>query len=571
MTRSCCRRSWRRIGILSLVLVPAAFAAVTARSANVLTHHNDPARTGANLEETALTPATVTNRFGKLFARHVHGQIYAQPLVVSGIEVSNKVRNVVYVATMENDVYAFDADDPDDESYLWRAKLGTPVPYNEIPEPLVGEFTGYNINPSIGIASTPVIDPVKRRMWVATKIFGQDGTKHYFLKCLDITTGQVVGSSSDIGTNENNVVLQAKYALQRPALLLANNTIYLAFGSHQDIKPYSGWVVAFDADTLALKHTYCVTPGDDNGMGGIWQSGSGPAADSQGNIYFMTGNGTFDGAKTNLSTSFIKLGPDLKLLDWFTPWNYQRLSDEDLDLGSSGPMLLPGSDQLVGGGKQGWLYLLDCNHMGNLQQRHATPPALQEFKASDHWTLTWLSWLFPAFGYHHIHGSPVYWNSAQRGPLVYVWPEQTHLKAFSYDPTAHFQKKPVLKGPKAPKGMPGGFLSVSANGDHDGILWTTSPLSEDALTDTVRGVMRAFDALTLQQLWSTDKNTPDDLFNFAKNCPPTVANGKVYLATFSDRFNVYGLLPPPTASPTQAAAGTNQAKKKSGHRPGQTK
>ncbi len=571
MIESCCRRGWRKLGLITLVLVSAVFAGASARGANVLTHHNDAGRTGANLQETVLTPATVTNGFGKLFSRHVHGQIYAQPLVVSGIEISNKVRNVVYVATMENNVYAFDADDPKEANFLWRAELGTPVPHDEIPEPIVAAVTGYNIDPSIGITSTPVIDPAKRRMWVTTKVFDSSGNKQYFLKCLDITTGKLVGCSEDIGFTNGPAVHQAKVALQRPALLLANNMIYLAFGSHQDAGPYSGWVVALDADTLAQKHAFCVTPGEDTGMGGIWQSGSGPAADSEGNIYVMTGNGKTDGAKQQFSTSFIKLSPDLKLLDWFTPWNYQRLTDEDLDLGSSGPMLLPGSEQLVGGGKQGWLYLLDRNHLGNLQQSHATPPALEEFKAADHWTLTWLSWLFPAFGYHHIHGSPVYWNSAERGPLVYVWPEQTRLKAFKYDPVTHFQKKPVLRGPKAPMGMPGGFLSISANGDRDGILWTTSPLSDDALTATVQGVMRAFDALTLQQLWSTDKNTPDDRFNFAKNCPPTIANGKVYLATFSDRLNVYGLLPAPHASPTPGA-GDKPSQKASRHRrPGQTR
>jgi hypothetical protein len=302
-------------------------------------------------------------------------------------------------------------------------------------------------------------------------------------------------------------------------------------------------------------------------MGGIWQSGNGPAADPAGNLYFMTGNGLFE-ANKHYSTSFVKLSPDLKVLDWFTPSNFKKLNDLDLDLGSAGPMLLPNSDQLVGGGKQGWLYLLARNNLGKLQPKHATAPALQEFKVSDHWTLTWLSWLFPVFGYHHIHGSPVCWQSSQLGPLVYVWPEQTRLKSFHYDTVAHFQVKPIAKGPKAPKGMPGGFLSLSSNGDHDGILWTTSPFEKDALTATVPGVMRAFDAITLKQLWSSDTNTPEDKFNFAKNCPPTIANGKVYLATFSDKLNVYGLVEPPPALPTKQAA---KSKKKSSSTAGRTR
>src|SRR6266850_2197831 len=523
-------------GTFGSIILALALSAAPARSANVLTQHNDPARTGANLQETELTPARLTNGFGKLFSRRVNGQIYAQPLLVSGVQIPNKgVHNVIYVATMRNDVYAFEADDAAEEQPLWKTNLGKPVPHQHIPDSFVAEIQGYNIKPSIGITSTPVIDQATRRMWVAAKILDPTDHCHYLLKCLDITTGTILATSTNIGASKDHAVLEAETALQRPGLLLANNMIYLAFGAHQDAGDYSGWVVAFDAETLTQKDHFCTTPGDESGMGGIWQSGNGPAADAQGNVYGMTGNGLFDSTKHQYGTSFVKLSPELKLLDWFTPWNYKILSQEDLDLGSAGPVLLPDSDQVVGGGKQGWLYLLDRNHMGNLQLKNAVAPALQEFKASDHWTLTWLSWLFPSFGYHHIHGSPVYWKSSERGPLVYVWPEQTRLKVYQYDPITHFKKKPVARGPKAPKGMPGGFLSISANGDHDGILWTTSPLSEDALTDTVPGVLRAFDAITLKQLWSTDKNTSRDPFNFAKNCPPTVANGKVYLATFSDK------------------------------------
>jgi outer membrane protein assembly factor BamB len=543
------------------------WAALATYAASVLTQHNDAARTGANLQETELTPFTVKTNFGKLFSRGVEGQIYAQPLVVSGIEIPGKgVRDVVYVATMENKVYAFDADRREETEFFWKTNLGVPIPHDKIPDWFVADMIGYNIRPSIGITSTPVIDPASGRMWVVAKTF-EAPEKRYFLKCLDIKTGNILKSSKDIKSTEGPAKLEAATALQRPGLLLANNMIYAAFGSHQDAGDYSGWVVSFDIDTLAQKNAFCVTPHDEGGMGGIWQSGNGPAADVQGNVYIMTGNGLFDDAKKQFSTSFVKLAPDLTLSDWFTPWNYQELTDEDLDLGSSGPMVLPESEQLVGGGKEGWLFLLDRNHMGHLQPKHAVVPALQKLKVSDHWTLTWLSWLFPSFGYHHIHGSPVYWNSAARGRLVYIWPEQTRLKAFQYDAQTHFRKKPVAKGPKAPHGMPGGFLSISANGDHDGIIWTTSPLSEDALTETVPGVMRAFDAITLKQLWGSDKGRAKEEFNFAKNCPPTVANGKVYLATFSDHLNVYGLLP----SGDIPVAKKNPKKMNTHRRPGQTR
>jgi outer membrane protein assembly factor BamB len=552
---------WRREWTFGLFGVAVTlWGGASAWSANVLTQHNDVARTGANLEETELTPEKVAKGFGKLFARHVEGQIYAQPLMVSGVEVPGKgIHNVVYVATMENNVYAFDADDKKDERYFWKTNLGPPVPYEHIPEPLVAAITGYNIKPWIGITSTPVIDPTSQRMWVVAKTFEPPDTKHYHLTCLDITTGQVLGTSGEIQANQEKATLQAETALQRPALLLANGMVYLGFGSHQDAGDYGGWIVAFDATTLAQKHTFCTTPGDDSGMGGIWQAGNGPAADPDGNLYVMTGNGLVE-PDHQYSTSFVKLSPELKVLDYFTPWNYDKLNRLDLDLGSAGPLLLPGSDQLAGGGKQGRLYLLDRNHMGKLQAKHATAPALQEFKVSDHWTLTWLSWLIPTFGYHHIHGSPVYWQSSQLGPLVYVWPEETRLKAFRYDPVTHFQVKPFAQGIKAARGMPGGFLSISANGDHDGILWTTSPLTKDALTATVQGVFRAFDAITLKLLWSSDVYAPADTFNFAKFCPPTIANGKVYVATFSDRLNVYGLVQKP--APLTESEKASRPKKK---------
>jgi len=476
----------------------------------------------------------------------VNGQIYAQPLVVSGIEIPGRgLHDVVYVATMENDVYAFDATNADEDHFLWKTKLGKPVPHTHVPWPLVAAVTGYNIKPAIGITSTPVIDAPSKRMWVAAKTFDDAGNSHYHLSCLDITNGKILATSDEIRANERHAKLRAETALQRTGLLRANGMIYLAFGAHQDAGDYAGWVVAFDATTLAQRSAFCVNTNDESGKGGIWQSGNGPAADAQGNIYVMTGNGDFNQKNHQFGMSFLKLSPDLKTVDWFTPWNFQKLSDQDVDLGSSGPMVLPGSEQVVGGGKEGWLYLLDHNQLGHLQPKHSTAPALQQFKAADHWSLTWISWLFSVFGYHHIHGSPVYWASAQLGPVVYIWPEQTRLKAFRYDPVTHFQKRPVAKGRRAPNGMPGGFLSISANGDRDGVVWACSPLLKDALIDTVPGVLRAFDAVTLKQLWSSDKKDPEDHFNFAKNCPPTVANGKVYLSTFSNKLNVYGLVKPP--------------------------
>ena len=554
----------RFLGTLFLAVIWVA----TAPAQNVLMQHNDLARTGANLHETQLNPASVKTGFGKLYSLPVDGQIYAQPLVVNGVEIPGKgVHNVVYVATMKNNVYAFDADHEAEDCPLWKRNLGKPVPYQLIPlnwGSLVGQ---YNIKPFMGITSTPVIDPEGGRMWVVAKTMNTPDDLRYYLYSLDIKTGEILGTSQPIQSGDGADKLDAKSNLQRTGLLRQNGMVYLGFGSEFDGGLYHGWLLAFDENTLEQKYIFNTTPGDVFGEGGIWQAGNAPAADADGNIYIMTGNGAYDPDKQRYGSSFVKLSPQLKVLDWFTPSNYLKLNLEDLDLGSSGPLLLPDSGQLVGGGKTGYLYLLNRNSLGHLQPKHSMAPAVQEFHISSHWTLTWISWLAPVLGYHHIHGAPVYWNSADHGRMIFVWPEQSTLKAYKYDPVSYFQKKPVLVGPMAPKGMPGGFLSISANGNQNGLLWASTPLNQDAFVKVVTGTLRVFDANTLEQLWSTDKNEPEDLFNFAKYCPPTIANGKVYLATFSDRLNVYGLIPTPPPLPAWTNTGTPAGKKRAHGRP----
>ncbi len=523
-------------------------------------HHNDPARTGAVLDETNLSPATLkTRRFGRLFSLTVGGQIYAQPLVVSDLEMPDKERhNVVYVATMRNNVYAFDADGKD-ASPLWSRNLGVPMPYDQIPKDAGAMLGQYNIKPFIGITSTPVIDREKKLMYVVAKISvppagkaraDDEGRFEYWIHALDITTGVDVrktrieipmkGQDPDVSAWDI-----ARRHLQRPALLLANGRVYVAFGAHQDAPPFQGWLMAFDSETLQqLEPVFCTTPGGE--MGGIWQAGNGPAADTNGNIYVMTGNGSFDPTNKQFGCVFLKLDKDLTPVGWFAPANVIKLNNVDADLGSAGPLLLPGTDQVVGGGKQGKIYLVSQSNPGGLQRagcfRDGTDPPIQYFQASRPWRVTWLSW-FPLLfniGYHHIHGSPVYWKGTSNA-MIYVWPEQDNLKAYRYDSTRNKFKTRPLKGMMGNKGMPGGFLSISANGNRDGILWAAIPYEDDAWVQVVRGSMRAFRADTLELLWSTDGNDPSDYFDFSKGVPPTVANGKVYLATFSDRLNVYGL------------------------------
>jgi outer membrane protein assembly factor BamB len=534
-----------------LLLASRAFAT------DVVRHHNTPERTGGVLDETILSPATLKSRnFGRLFSLVVDGQVYAQPLVLSQFDMPGKgPKNVVFLATMRNMVYAYDADGHDAEPF-WKKSLGGPMPFDRIPKDGGAELGQYNIRPYIGIASTPVIDRDNRRMYVVAKIAEPacpglvDTTPtcpvQYRIFALDIRNGDILNSAAiQIPTDDLKIPATdaARRHLQRAALLLANGRVYAAFGAHQDAKPFQGWLMSFDPETLSLADpVFCTTRGGE--MGGIWQAGSGPAVDDKGNLYFMTGNGTFDAGR-QFGNSLVKMNAALSPIGWFTPDNEKALTLLDIDLGSAGPLLLPDTNQVLGGGKQGRLYLVDRDTQA--QQPHhwwraGTNPPVQYFQASRPWRITWLSW-FPLLfniGYHHIHGSPVYWNGP-KGPMIYVWPEEDNVRAYRYDAAQHKFDTHPIKGMKGNQGMPGGFLSISANGREDGILWAAIPAQDDAWVEIVRGAMRAFRADTLELLWSTDVNDSADHFDFAKNVPPTIANGKVYLATFSDRVNVYGL------------------------------
>jgi outer membrane protein assembly factor BamB len=550
---------------------------------DVLTHHNNAARTGAVLDEKLLSPSSVkAQKFGKLFSVAVDGQIYAQPLVVTALAIPGKgARNVVFVATMRNMVYAFDAD-ASEPSPLWQVNLGPPMPYDRIPKDAGALLGQYNIRPYIGIASTPVIDREKQVIYVVAKIAepqcpGSDAATPSCpviqrIHSLDLATGAILHQTDiRIPLTAGDVPPEdvARRHLQRAALLLANHKVYAAFGAHQDAPPWQGFVIAFDADTLQqIEPAFCTTPAGEEG--GIWQAGNGPAADIEGNLYLMTGNGRFDPSRSQFGSTFLKLSPSLTVLDWFAPATVGALNLLDIDLGSSGPMLMPETEEIVGGGKDGKLFVLSRSKLGGQQEHHwwhdGHNPPVQYFQAARTWRFTLLSWfpfLFNA-GYHHNHGSPVYWNSGLKGPTIYLWPEEDNVRAYHYDTATKFRTK-ALTGMMGNKGMPGGFLSVSANGQDAGVLWAAIPYRDDAWVEIVRGTLRAFDANTLDLLWSTDNNEPADHFDFAKYVPPTVANGKVYLATFSDRLNVYGLNAPGAGATPKPDARLSKDPRHRGH------
>ncbi len=508
-------------------LLAVSLCCVAMGQVSVLTQHNDNTRTGQNTSETILTTSNVNvSNFGKLFALPVDGSLYAQPLYLANMTINGSVHNVVYAATENNSVYAFDADDPSGIT-LWHANLGPPVPSDDI----CGSPGCYtDLLGGIGITGTPVIDPQAGVLYAAAKNKDSDGTYHYRLHALNVSSGaEMFGGPVEI----NAPNFAPLFELNRPGLLLAGGNVYVAFGSVGDTTPWYGFVIAYNASTLAQVAVLNTSPSLTSG-GSIWAGGQGPVADNAGNVYVITANGDFN-ANTgghDYSTSFLKLdGSNLSVLDYFTPDNQSYLGnfDYDVDLGAGGPMLIPGTTLLLGGGKDGFLRLVDSANMGKFNSSHNSD--VQEWPA--------ISGL--------IMGAPVYWESPTLGPVVYMWGAAEPLRAWSFNGQT-FQTTPVTEttmlntdgySNMAP-------LSISSNGSTTGtgIVWAAASLSGNANDGTVPGQLWAFDAGDLtNELWDSQQNSSrDGLGSFAKYAPPTVANGKVYAPTFSGQLLVYGLL-----------------------------
>jgi hypothetical protein len=554
----------KRFILLLFLLLPILFGsrnqtpASSSPSANVavLTRHNDNQRTGANLNETILNTSNVRlGSFGKLFTRAVDGHIYAQPLYVPGVSIPNKgVHNVVYVATQHNSVYAFDADYPQISVPLWSVNLGPSAP---VPADFGGRFGDYyDITVEVGITSTPVIDLGSNTLYVVT--FNRDPVPptcpckyRHFLHALDITSGvekfggpvQIAGSVPGVGADSSNgvVTFDSHQQIQRSSLLLSNGVVYIAFAGYADTDPYHGWLFGYNATTLAPVAVFNSTPNgietpDDHnpGEGGIWQSGEGPSVDSAGYIYVATGNGSFDANTTgglDYGDSVLKLDPQniqsglLPVSDWFAPYNQIILAQNDLDLGSTGVLLIPGTPLLVVGGKNGALYLIDRTNMTHYHGPGGPDLVVQTFKAT------------PSI----LFNSPVFWDRPS-GRLFYLWGLHAPLMAFSFD-GSRFQETPVATGPTvANLAFPGAALSLSANGSdpNTGIVW-----GSQAVQGSLQGVLRAYDASDIsQELWNsdTDASGHDKVDAYVKFNPPTIANGKVYLGTTSNQLLVYGLI-----------------------------
>jgi PKD repeat protein len=531
----------RALQILSVFLLLAS--PISASVVNVLTQHNDSFRTGANLSEYVLTVSNVsTSQFGKLFSRVVDGQIYAQPLYVSGLTISNKLHNVVYVATEHNSVYAFDADDPAASNALWHVNLGTSVP--------IADINGCgDLQPEVGITSTPAIDLTSNTMYVDAKT--KVGTNHFQqLHALDLLTGQeklggpvaIQGSVPGTGTGSvgGTLAFDPLFQHSRAGLLLLSNTVYVAFGSHCDFNNYHGWLFGYNATNLQQTSIFCTTPnaGSDNGGGGIWGSGTGPAADTDGNIYVTTGNGTLDKdtGGLDLGDSLIKLSVSngtLVVADWFSPHDQAHMFTNDLDLAAGGPVVIPGTSLLVLIGKTGAAYLIDRQHLGGFVSGPSDTNIVQEFTV--------------ASNTFFVGQSLIYWNGPTN-QFLFFWTHGIPVKAYSFNGTS-IATNPVAIGSTTQSVDRVGGISLSANGNTpgSGILWGTEPGSG--------GTVHAYDASNVaNELWNSQQMASRDaLGNYTKFCAPTIANGKVYVTTTSSNLVVYGLLGTPSQGVSPAS------------------
>jgi hypothetical protein len=523
---------------------------------SVLTQHNDNTRAGFNSQETALTTSNVNQaHFGKVFTLPVDDQVYAQPLVVGNLLLGGKRHDLVFVATVNNTVYAFDGD----SGTLYWVKNFTvsgmrPPNANDMSSGWCNPYTNFAHN--IGIVGTPVIDSAGQTIYFVAR--STNGTSFVQqLHAVNIINGseqngspvQITASVPGTGDGSvNNLVnFDPMRNNQRQGLALVNGVVYISYSSHCDWNPYHGWILGYNAKTLAQVTVYNDTPDGENG--GIWESGQGIAADSLGSLYVTTGNGTVgqgnlytpSGNGTNDSNpnpdptnlrnraeSALKLTPSgstLQISSFFTPTNYVNLNINDLDYGVMGTFLIPHSNYFITGCKDGNIYLLNKDNMGgyssSANQIQQTIPINV-----------------------NMHCQPAYYRGSSH-EFVYVWSENDQLRAMSFSRTSNtFSSSDVVSSVQGPIGQTGADLSVSSNGalDGTGIVWASHASSGDAEGAVCPGILRAFDANDItHELWNSNQTPGDNLGNFAKFCSPTIANGKVYLATFSNQVVVYGL------------------------------
>jgi hypothetical protein len=475
----------------------------------VFTYHNDLSRDGVNAHEYALNTTTLNSTtFGKIAACAIDAAAYAQPLWVANVSIGGGTHNVLIAATQHDTVYAFDADASPCHTYWSKSLLESGETWGTS-----GDVNTDDIKPHIGIVGTPVIDPSTNTIYVVSKS-KSGSTFHQRLHALNLADGsEKFSGPREIAFTSGNLSFNALKENQRAGLALVNGVVYIAYASHGDNPTYYGWVVGYSASSLAQVSLFNDNP--KGSFGGIWMSGAAPAADSNGNLYVITGNGIFDGV-TEFGDSFLRLstGNGISVGDFFTPSNQSSLNATDGDLGAGGAAILvdlPSGTQkhlLIGGGKEGKLYLLNRDNLGGNTSNDSG--AVQGLSLG-----------------RSIFSTAAFWQNT-----MYIGPVQSPVRAYTLNTNGpSFNSTPSSQGNRS-FGFPGSTPSISAEGTSNGIVW--------AIENNGNALLHAYDATNLgHELWNSSGSSTGKAVKFTV---PTVANGKAYMGTATE-ISVYGLLP----------------------------
>jgi len=553
---------------------PLSVTVAAASATSVLTWHFDNSRSGLNSTEMSLTPANVSSQtFGKLFSYQVDGYMYAEPVLKSNVTIGGKVHNVVYVATENDSVYAFDADSYDTGASLWQVSLlGT----GETP------LTNGPIQPVEGVTSTPVIDPSTNTIYVVSSQTSSSSGGFFRLHALDITTGAEkfggpvelnVSVAATNGDSQGGVQTLTTSCIQRAALLLANGNIYMGFASC-----HSGWLVAYSASTLAQIGVFNASTvlngeGPYASAGGIWMGAGGPVADSAGNVYVTTGNGPWNGTNA-WGDSFLKFPPTpaagangtMQPIDYFTPSIYQYMDCQDADLAAGGLMLIPGSNQLLGGGKTGTMFLVNNTNLGHESSTDAgvTQELVWGQGLTNGGTYTNTCTDSTAINTAQVTSYEIFGTAAYYNNYVYLGVTPTSstapggVRQFVFSATL---TPAVMTQPTINQGTRGTSPFISSSGATNGIVWmidqgypiqnTNKEPGSGVTSPPTNATLYAYKADQFPtEIYDSSMNPGDTPGYGIKFSSPIVANGKVYISTAHDlvtatnphgEIDVYGL------------------------------
>lgn len=561
-------------GVYTLTATSATESSVTATIsvavtdlAGVTTYHNNLSRNGANTQEYLLSASTVTaSTFGKLFSCTVDEAIYTQPLWVPNLTINGVAHNVVFVATQNDGLYAFDADSNSTPcTPLWHDNLLDTAHGGRSGEASVPSFGpgflvgggGGDIAPEVGVTGTPVMDRTTNTLYVVSKsVIASGPTFFQRLHAIDLATGNekffgpvdIAATYPGDGDGGSTTTFVARQENQRCGLALVNGVVYVAWAAHEDNPPWYGWIIGYSASNLTQSFVFNVDPNAPSspvigtaGDGGIWMGGGAPAADSAGNLYLLTANGSFDNTTDDYGDSFLQLSPSLSVNGYFTPSDQQADNDNDDDFGSGGAAVLidlpaNGSNPthlVVGGGKDGALYVLNRDNMGGYGDSNA-------------WQRLFLG--------EGIYSTPAFWNGT-----LYLATSDAPLQAYALNSgTATLTQRSDASTESFSFLAPG--PSVSSKPDNsDGIVWVLDNTAYCTPQSTACGptVLHAYDATNLSnELWNSSQGTGNAAGNAVKFTVPTIANGKVYVGTRGNNtggadnstsipgeLDVYGVLP----------------------------